>query len=142
MTESAINERFKMLMDRKGLKQKQLAEMLGCTPSNVNDIVKARRGVTGDMLQELCVLFPDLDADWLLKGEGTMLTSDVKKPFESWTADLNLDPKSKMEIQSAIIQLSQRVTMFQADVQTALTTILGKSDSTENHRARRYGKVA
>lgn len=72
MSELSIKERLKLYIKEKGLSQSKFEKMANLSNGFVNNISK---GIGSEKLQSIFCNFPDLNRDWLLTGEGSMLTS-------------------------------------------------------------------
>lgn len=67
-----IKEKILSYLDIKGIKRNEFFESLGIAPSNFKGAAKASE-LGGDKIAKILTCCPDLSADWLLTGEGTML---------------------------------------------------------------------
>ena len=61
----SFSQRVKEARTTKKLTQKELAERIGTTESNINNYEKGRNKPTTDMLVKICLEL-DVSADWLL----------------------------------------------------------------------------
>lgn len=77
MEKSEINQRFikaiESLLQDKGLTKSAIAQSLGIKPAKFSEILNNRMNVGTDTLALLCELY-SFNANWLLLGEGGMLT--------------------------------------------------------------------
>lgn len=55
-----------------GLNQSQLAERLEVHPTSIGKIIKNLNTPNGATLAKLLEVFPDVRAEWLMRGEGEM----------------------------------------------------------------------
>ena len=55
-----------------GLNQSQLAEKLEVHPTSIGKIIKNLNTPNGATLSKLLEVFPDIRAEWLMRGEGEM----------------------------------------------------------------------
>lgn len=80
--ESSIKERLKLFLAKKGLSQKKFEVACGLSNGYVNNIVKT---ISVDTLQKIIGTFPELNKDWLLTGQGSMLVDKevVKQNIEA-----------------------------------------------------------
>ena len=73
--ETSVKQRLIKFIKKKGLSQKKFEESVGFSNGYVNNIAK---GIGAEKLQRILNVYPDLNQQWLLTGEGEMLTgSDV-----------------------------------------------------------------
>lgn len=68
--ETTVKERLIIFIKHKRLSQKRFETICGMSNGYVNSI---RKGLGADKLQSITRNFPDLNREWLLYGEGTML---------------------------------------------------------------------
>ncbi|PLX00278.1 MAG: hypothetical protein C0593_01230 [Marinilabiliales bacterium] len=60
--------RIKTIMDREGVNASQLAEKLGIQRSTLSHILAGRNNPSLDVVYKILDAFPDISAEWLLKG--------------------------------------------------------------------------
>lgn len=72
-----MKDRIQQLIDIKGISGGELADKLGVQRSNVSHVLNGRNKPGAVFLEKLLQAFPELNARWLLTGEGNILnTSD------------------------------------------------------------------
>lgn len=72
MSESSVNERFKILIKAIGVTPYMFAKKIGVTPSGVYGIIRGQMHKPGfDVLEATCKIF-NVNGDWLLTGRGEM----------------------------------------------------------------------
>ena len=74
--ESTVKQRLISFLAYKGLSQARFAQLVGVSSGYVNAI---RRSIQPATLHKITMQFPELDAGWLLTGEGEMLKGNVQK---------------------------------------------------------------
>jgi transcriptional regulator with XRE-family HTH domain len=80
-----INTRFVELIDFKGLNNSSFAKSLGVFPSIIGNITGGRLGKPSfELLEKLVDAYPDISAEWLLRGEGPMLKQEGESDPECW----------------------------------------------------------
>ncbi|MHA6249218.1 helix-turn-helix transcriptional regulator [Pontibacter sp. CAU 1760] len=67
-------DRIKALMEFKGLTSTQLADQVGVPRATVSHILSGRNNPSLDVVQKMLHTFREVSVDWLLLGEGAMLT--------------------------------------------------------------------
>ena len=72
-----MKERIKEFIDSKGIQPAELAIMLEVQRSNISHILNGRNKPGASLIEKMLVVFPELNARWLLTGEGTMFVSSV-----------------------------------------------------------------
>lgn len=71
--DNTINERLSELLINKNISQQEIAISLGTSQHNVSAMCKGYRTISKKTIVKLSNIFPDLNVDWLLTGEGSML---------------------------------------------------------------------
>lgn len=67
-----IAERIKLILDQYQLSASGLAEIIGVQRSAISHILSQRNRPSLEMVARILEKFPNIDADWLLTGKGTM----------------------------------------------------------------------
>ena len=70
-----MKDRIQKLIDYKGISGGELAEKLGVQRSNVSHILNGRNKPGAVFLEKILQAFPELNARWLLTGQGQMMHS-------------------------------------------------------------------
>ncbi len=74
--ENSVKQRLILFIKNKNISQSKFEKAVGLSNGFVNNISK---GIGADKLQKILCVYPDLNQNWLLTGEGEMLLSDVTK---------------------------------------------------------------
>lgn len=74
-----MRERIRQVMDSMGLSQQEFAQKLGMSPASLSNIFNGRSNPTNNHVQAIHRAFPNINTNWLMFGEGTMLNDDAKK---------------------------------------------------------------
>lgn len=72
-----MKERIQEFIDYKGITPGELASSLDVQRSNISHILNGRNKPGAALIEKLLLVFPDLNARWLLTGEGTMLDNSA-----------------------------------------------------------------
>ncbi|WP_372772324.1 helix-turn-helix domain-containing protein [Mangrovibacterium sp.] len=76
-----MNSRIKHFMDYKGISSSELADTIGVQRSNVTHVLQGRNKPGFQFISKLLETYPDINAKWLITGDGEMLVGPpVKKP--------------------------------------------------------------
>lgn len=88
-----MKERLKRILEEYGLNSSRLAEKMGIQRSGISHIMAGRNKPSYDFIVSLLKLYPEIDANWLLTGKGSML-KESNKTFreESSSADESKQP--------------------------------------------------
>lgn len=68
-----MKERIQEYMDIKSINAGELATLLEVQRSNISHILNGRNKPSAALIEKMLHVFPDLNARWLLTGEGSML---------------------------------------------------------------------
>ncbi len=77
------SERLKSLISGLGISQKSLAEDIGVSRAQINLIVKGERALTENIVYRIERKFPNVNAEWLMTGEGQMFKAQDSDTDES-----------------------------------------------------------
>lgn len=76
----SINERISYIIELKtGGSATRFAEVMGSTPQYINKLVKPGGSVGMEPVSKILRIYPDINARWLILGEGTPLVRSVKE---------------------------------------------------------------
>ena len=67
-----MKERIQKFIDNKGIQPGELAIMLEVQRSNISHILNGRNKPGASFIEKMLLVFPELNARWLLTGEGNM----------------------------------------------------------------------
>lgn len=89
-------ERMELLLSHLQLNGNELAASLGYKRSDrVYHVLRERNGISESLARDICELYHDVNYQWLLTGEGSMLIEDSIVP-ESTTVDQDDDEKAEL----------------------------------------------
>lgn len=71
-----MKERIKNVMDYAKLSQQDFSHKLGVSPASLSSIFTGRTNPTNNHVQAIHRVFPEINVNWLLFGEGEMLLSE------------------------------------------------------------------
>lgn len=71
-----IYNRIRLLINEHYPSLKAFSDVIGETPATVNNWVSGKRNIGMDVLNKIILSIPDVNINWLLTGEGSMLKSD------------------------------------------------------------------
>ena len=75
-----MNNRIKQIMDYKQISPSELADAIGVQRSNVTHVLQGRNKPGFQFISKLLETFPELNAKWLITGQGDMLVSSDGRP--------------------------------------------------------------
>lgn len=68
-----MEDRIRKFMEYKEISASELADAIGVQRSNVTHVLKARNKPSFQFIEKLLQIYPDINAKWLLLGEGNMI---------------------------------------------------------------------
>ena len=89
--QSTFTQRFKRLIDYYKYSQTEIAKGLETTDQTISNFANGKHAPRYDQMYKLLTYFKEVDANWLILGEGAMLKSGVKEglvsePFERYNS--------------------------------------------------------
>ena len=73
MIENALTERFKELISAKIASVLDFSRLIGVAQTTLNSQLSSTKGVSSNVILLTLDTFPDVSAEWLLRGKGEML---------------------------------------------------------------------
>lgn len=136
-----VRDRLKAYLKHKKISQSAFAESIGASAGYVNAISK---GIGTDKVSIIKAAFPDLNIDWLLTGEGSMLKDNngVTQTDNNSTNPTNTQAKMDPLTMDYISTLKEQLAVMTAIVknQTAVIERLSQKGDDEV-LSRRLGAV-
>lgn len=124
--EKKVIERINGLLKFKHLTTNQLSRILGISPSSVYGYLQGSSKAPMSFVLLILESFPDVSAEWLLRGEGEMIKPEKKSHYlemaeklhaplmvsepSSLTAQVEQLAKNQQEMQSQLDRLLQKLT--------------------------------
>lgn len=77
-----IIDRLKMILERVNLTPGNFADKIGVSPATISHILSGRNKYpSAEVMLRLHETYPDIDLNWLLTGEGTLIKDDPDSMF-------------------------------------------------------------
>lgn len=130
---SSINERIMQLVDFKANKnQKKFAEMINFAPQVISNIVSGRKSKPSfDVLNAILSSFVDIDANWLITGQGEMLKTNIlAEPNNDCNhyKELAEERAYTIQVQKQVIEnLQQELKQHKKTTQSTIPDVLHQS---------------
>ena len=87
-----MKDRIKEFIDSKDIQPGELAIMLEVQRSNISHILNGRNKPGASLIEKMLLVFPELNARWLLTGKGNMLiTVDTVEQSSTVISDIKKD---------------------------------------------------
>ena len=77
--EVSIYQRIMLILDDKQVSVNALSKLVEMSQTTLNTQLKGERALSANVVAKVLSVFPDVSAEWLMRGVGTMY---VKKDFE------------------------------------------------------------
>ena len=79
ISNTTFSERLQIFMDNKGLNDNKMTVKAGLSIGQLGKARNGTKGLNSASIEKILYAYPDLDANWLLTGEGEMLKSEKSK---------------------------------------------------------------
>ncbi|MFV0590772.1 MAG: helix-turn-helix domain-containing protein [Draconibacterium sp.] len=105
-----MKDRIKDYMEHNDINAGELASMLDVQRSNISHILNGRNKPGAAFIEKMLTVFPDLNARWLLTGEGTMVDDNnaTSEPLKMVESDDALDNNKLNGIQIPNTEAKQK----------------------------------
>src|SRR5690554_1338451 len=93
-----LSKRIKQLIDYKGITLNKFSIQVGASNSYFNKVLKENSSIGSDRIERILRVFPEVNAEWLLTGQGEMLKNESEKQEE------NSSDKELIEMQKKLLK--------------------------------------
>lgn len=114
MNESFI-DRLDTYMKYAGLNDNKVTVQCGITVGLINSARKRGKSLSGDNIGKILCAYKDLDARWLLTGEGQMLQNSIEVYSDSENLSVYLERENK-ELKSKNEQLNRELGKLEGQI--------------------------
>lgn len=101
-----MKDRIQQIIDYKGISPGDLAEKLDVQRSNISHILNGRNKPGALFIEKILHAFPNINARWLLTGEGPMVLNDAEDESQEANSLLEKGPGGKQELLSTNIPVA------------------------------------
>ncbi len=78
-----INDRIVHLIETEGYNFNSFSKKIGANPQTIHNISKLKKTKPSfDVLNKILIAFPEMDARWLMTGEGSYISRDRQKDLD------------------------------------------------------------
>lgn len=74
--EATIYQRIKYILDEKSISVNALAKQISVAQATLNPQLRGDRTLAANIVEKILIAFPDVSAEWVMRGNGNMLLSD------------------------------------------------------------------
>lgn len=92
----SILERLKSVIATKSNSPNDFSKKIGIAPTTFNNQLKSPRGISVDVILLTLAAYPDISAEWLLRGKGEMILSDNLPPIVGDESENDLDTHAQL----------------------------------------------
>ena len=71
--EMTIYQRVKCVLENKSISVNALSKKINVAQATLNPQLKGDRSLAANIVEKILAVFPDVSAEWLMRGVGTML---------------------------------------------------------------------
>jgi len=76
-------DRLKQYLTMRGISERGLSEQVGVSQQSMNNYMNRQYRMSVDVAMKILELYPDLSAEWLLRGEGEMKRIPASKELKA-----------------------------------------------------------
>lgn len=99
-----ILERLKSVIAEKSNSASDFSKKIGIAQTTLSNQMKSPRGISVDVVMLTLEHFPDISAEWLLRGKGEMLISDNLPKFHGEETDSELNVHASLARMAAELE--------------------------------------
>lgn len=124
---NTINQRFTELISGLKMNTNSFAKSIGKSYTSIESICKGKAKPGFELLETILDAYPNVSADWLMKGEGEMFAGRAKEPSVDLPADYLLNYLKMLEEKfgSVANQLAVKDRQMEG-MQRTIDALLGK----------------
>lgn len=116
-----MQERFKQLLEEKGLSATKFAALIKVNASAMSHILNGRSKPGFDVLDKIAQAFPDVNLNWLISGKGELSNNSSEKENKSETpVQKSLFETAGTEKQESIVENPQPVVSTETEIAAAM----------------------
>lgn len=95
--EMTIYQRVKCVLENKSISVNALSKKINVAQATLNPQLKGDRSLAANIVEKILTVFPDVSAEWLMRGVGTMYSSQDADDYSCMVAETSHCEKSKTE---------------------------------------------
>ena len=85
--EVTIYQRIMLILDNKQVSVNALSKLVEMSQTTLNTQLKGERALSANVVSKVLSVFPDVSAEWLMRGVGTMYSSQDADDYYCMVAD-------------------------------------------------------
>ena len=85
--EMTIYQRVKCVLENKSISVNALSKKINVAQATLNPQLKGDRSLAANIVEKILTVFPDVSAEWLMRGVGTMYSNQDADDYSCMVAD-------------------------------------------------------
>ena len=82
--EVTIYQRIMLILDDKQVSVNALSKLVGMSQTTLNTQLKGERALSANVVAKVLSVFPDVSAEWVIRGVGTMYHKECDEDYVSY----------------------------------------------------------
>lgn len=95
--EVTIYQRIILILDNKQVSVNALSKLVEMSQTTLNTQLKGERALSANVVSKVLSVFPDVSAEWLMRGVGTMYSNQDADDYSCMVADTFHCEEAKIE---------------------------------------------
>ena len=95
--EVTIYQRVKLILEDKSISVNALSKQINVAQATLNPQLRGDRTLAANIVEKILTAFPDVSAEWLMRGVGTMYSNQDADDYSCMVAETSHCEKSKTE---------------------------------------------
>lgn len=126
MIENALTERFKELISAKSASVLDFSRLIGVAQTTLNSQLSSTKGVSSNVILLTLDTFPDVSAEWLLRGKGEMLIAS--SPNEKKEEEAHAESLFRNVLVEFMSMVNKRLKSIDNNTQSSIDKLEGITD--------------
>ena len=95
--EATIYQRVKCVLEDKSISVNALSKQINVAQATLNPQLRGDRTLAANIVEKILTAFPDVSAEWLMRGVGTMYSNQDADDYSCMVAETSHGEKPKIE---------------------------------------------
>ena len=95
--EMTIYQRVKCVLENKSISVNALSKKINVAQATLNPQLKGDRSLAANIVEKILTAFPDVSAEWLMRGVGTMYSNQDADDYSCMVAETSYCEEPKIE---------------------------------------------
>lgn len=126
MIENTLTERFKELISAKSASVLDFSRLIGVAQTTLNSQSSSTKGVSSNVILLTLDTFPDVSAEWLLRGKGEMLIAS--SPNEKKEEEAHAESLFRNVLVEFMSMVNKRLKSIDNNTQSSVDKLEGITD--------------